>query len=87
MLTKATPHQLRAAHVLRTQGQWGELESMLKAELFRAYELMVDSRDETILRQLQGRALAMKELMAFVNNSTDVLEKAERPSGGTRGLI
>jgi len=72
--------------VLRTQGQWAELQGYMMAELHRAYDLMVDSRDDTTLRQLQGRALALKELIAFVNKSTDALEKAERPSGGTRGI-
>jgi len=86
MLTRPTDHQLRAAHVLRTQGQWGELESYLRAELQRVYELMVDSRDETVLRQLQGRAAAIKEFLTFVNKSSEVMEKIERPSGGTRGM-
>jgi hypothetical protein len=47
---------------------------------------MVDSRDETVLRQLQGRAAAIKEFLTFVNKSSEVMEKIERPSGGTRGM-
>lgn len=86
MLTKATSHQLRAAHNLRTQGQWKELEGYLQGELARVLDLMVSCLEDAPLRQLQGRAKALSEFMTFVNDSTDVMEKAERPSGGTRGF-
>lgn len=85
MLTRPTDRQLRAAHDLRTHGGWAELGGYLKAELDRTHELMTGCLEEAPLRQLQGRAKALTEFMAFVNESTDVLERAERPSGGTRG--
>jgi hypothetical protein len=86
MLSKPTVAQLRSAAHLGSQSFWKDFESMIDGELVAILNLMVDSRDLAVLHQLQGRARALKELRQVVVESPALLEKVERPSGGTRGF-
>lgn len=71
---------------LAGQPAWREFENMIDGEITSILMLMVDSRDMAVLHQLQGRARALKELKQMMGDSPSLLEKVERPSGGTRGF-
>ena len=85
MLSKPTTAQLRSAVILAGLPAWREVEGWIDSELAAVVALMLDSRDPTTLHQMQGRAKALKELKQAVGNASLMLEKVERPSGGTRG--
>lgn len=85
MLTKPKASHLRAAVTLTGLTLWRDFESLIDSEIAGILDLIVESRDMAVLHQLQGRARALKELKQLIVDSPTLLEKVERPSGGTRG--
>lgn len=74
MLTKATAQQLRAMIVLKSHSAWSDFSKLLDGELTALQDRMVYCADEVQMRQLQGRAAAIKELKATVEGSRQSLE-------------
>jgi len=75
MLTKPTAQALRSLLGFSRQTGWTEVEQMFKDELSKTYEMLADSADEVLIRQLQGRAKLIREFLSLVHDAPRTLEK------------
>lgn len=75
MLTHPTAQQLRALIVLNSQSAWDEVCKFLDGELSEIHSRLTYTSDEVQLRQLQGRAAALRELKAAVQGARKDLDR------------
>lgn len=75
MLTKPTAQALRSLYSFSRQTGWADVDQMFKDELARTYEMLAESRDDAILRQLQGRAQLIREILSLAQSAQATLEK------------
>lgn len=75
MLTHPTAQQLRALIVLNSHSAWDEAKKFIEAELAEIHSRLTYTSDEVQLRQLQGRAAALRELRDSVQGARKELER------------
>lgn len=63
MLVRPSPEALQALATLAKSALWKPVEGMLTEELGRTYDLLRESASDAALRQAQGRAQFLKELL------------------------
>jgi hypothetical protein len=73
MLSSVSRQQRLAAHGLSQHTWWSALNNMLTQELAMIYELMTTTQNPVALHQLQGRAQALRELQACVNEAGEII--------------
>ncbi len=69
MLAKPTPLALKSLYSFSQHAGWGEVSKFLEAELAATYEILTVAGDETLLRQMQGRAKFILDLQALVREA------------------
>lgn len=77
MLSKPTTQQLKSLYHLSKQPAWAEVNNVLENELKKSLDVLVDSRDDTTIRQVQGRAQFIREFLAIVQSAQAALEKSK----------
>lgn len=75
MLSKPQPEFFRGLVITTRQPGWVPVKQGLEAELQALYERMRDTRDDVDLRQLQGRAQALKDFLAIADAAPQLLDK------------
>ena len=75
MLTKPDTTALTSMDRLRHMQEWALLRACLVAELNAAKDLLVASNDALITARLQGRAKALQDFVALVDDAGAVLER------------
>ena len=75
MLTKPTKQMLRSLYKHSQQDSWVEITKLFEEELSKTFEVLADSREDTALRQMQGRAQFIREFLALVREAPRHLEK------------
>lgn len=75
MLTKPSAQALRSLTGFSRQTGWAAVDQMFKDELSKTYEMLADSADEALIRQLQGRAKLIREFLSLVHDAPRTLEK------------
>jgi hypothetical protein len=75
MLTQPTAQHLRAMMVLNSHSAWDGVGKFLDDELAEIHRRLTYTADEVQVRQLQGRAAAIRELRDAVTGSRQSLEK------------
>lgn len=75
MLTKPSPKAVKALHALKLSGHWAEISEYIESELSKVYDVLVSSPDEVTLRQMQGRAQALRDFMVMVRDAHKTLER------------
>jgi hypothetical protein len=76
MLKPPDLKQLRALHALKAHAAWGDFQQMLILQRQAALDLLEQTTDTVALHQLQGRAQAIREILAVVDTVADLLTKS-----------
>lgn len=82
MLTKPSQMAVRALYSLSKHTGWPEINGFLNSELDATFKVLSEAADEATLRQMQGRAQFIRELLTMVQDAPKILEKL----GGHAGL-
>lgn len=75
MISKPNQTQLRALAALNRAPGWTDITAFLDGELQAVYLHLASSRDDAILKQMQGRAQFITEFQKLVRDAEPALEK------------
>lgn len=75
MITTPSPAALKALNALSCQTAWGEVSKLLESELASVFSVLSEAKDDVTLRQMQGRAQFIQELLRLVRNAPTLLSK------------
>jgi hypothetical protein len=80
MITKPTPAVLQALTNLRGQTAWLEIVKFLEDESRATDRVLAEAQEDWRLRQMQGRAQFLRELLSLAQNAPTILEKLKGSS-------
>jgi hypothetical protein len=75
MITNPSPAALKALHAFGSHTGWSEVQKYLEGELQALYRHISEAREDVTLRQMQGRAQLIKELLGLVREAPTTLNR------------